>query len=252
MPQLIAALFETRARAEEALAALIGTGLASDRLRIIGGGGGGDAATMSSAEEIAAGGEDPTALRRLGLPEEDASAFAAGLGGGGAVLAARVDEADMDEAIRVVDTFEPIDLDGRSEERREDGTGGTAAVYAGGALGAGLSAGGMGGQTNTGALPGMGARAEGTGDIGSGDLRTQDVSLSDMGRSSTVATGVGRDNERADAPGALELGATPDAQLATKQAPSAEQTAGMGLNAKPDLFRRETNRTGRVRAYAKE
>jgi hypothetical protein len=251
MSQLIAALFETRARAEEALAALIGTGLASDRLRIIGGGGGGDAATMSSAEEIATGSEDPTALRGLGLPEEDASAFAAGLSGGGAVLAARVDEADMDEAIRVVDTFEPIDLDGRSEERREAGTGGTAAD-AGSPLGAGLSAGELGGQTNTGTLPGMGAMAEGTSDIGSGDLHTQDVGLSDMGRSSATATGVGRDNERADAPGALELGAPPDARLATKQAPGAEQTAGMGLNAKPDLFRRETNRTGRVRAYAKE
>jgi hypothetical protein len=252
MPQLIAALFETRARAEEALAALIGTGLASDRLRIIGGSEGGDAAAMSSAEEIATGSEDPTALRGLGLPEEDASAFAAGLSGGGAVLAARVDEAEMDEAIRVVDTFEPIDLDGRTEERREAGSGGMAAADAGGALGAGLSAGGIGGQTNTGALPGMGAMAEGTGDIGSGDLRTQDVGLSDMGRSSATATGAGRDNERADAPGALELGAPPDARLATEQAPGAEQTAGMGLNAKPDLFRRETNRVGRVRAYAKE
>jgi hypothetical protein len=41
---LVAALFETRARAEEALAALIGAGIAQDRVEIVGGGAGGDAA----------------------------------------------------------------------------------------------------------------------------------------------------------------------------------------------------------------
>jgi hypothetical protein len=252
MSQMIAALFESRARAEEALAALIGTGLARDRLHIIGGGEGGDAATMSSAEEIAAGAGDPAELSGLGLPEEDASAFAAGLSGGGAVLAVRVDEAEIDETIRVVDTFEPIDLDARTEERRESGSGGPAGADAGGALGAGLSAGGMGSQTNTGAVPGMGAMTEGTNAVGSGDLRTGEASLSDGGGSSTTATGARRGDERAGAPGALELGAPPDAQLATKQAPGAEQTAGLGLDAKPDLFRRETSRVGRVRAYAKD
>jgi hypothetical protein len=73
-----------------------------------------------------------------------------------------------------------------------------------------------------------------------------------MGSSSTTATGGRREDDRADRPGVLELGAQEDARLASKQAPGAEQTAGIGLNAKPDLYRRETNRIGRVRTYSQE
>ena len=249
---LVAALFETRARAEEALAGLIGAGIAQDRVEIVGGGAGGDAAMMASAEEVADGDECSAALRRLRLPEEDASAFAAACRGGGAVLAATVEDGEMDEAVGVIETYEPIDLDARTEQRREAATGEGAGADAGAPLAAGLSAGGLGGQTNTGALPGMGAMTDGTSDIGSADLRTQEAGLADMGLSSTTATGARREDERAGAPGTLELGARPDAQGATKQAPSAEETAGMGLNAKPDLFRRDTTRVGRIRAYARQ
>ena len=74
----------------------------------------------------------------------------------------------------------------------------------------------------------MGQMAEGTGDIGSADLRTGDTSLSDLGRSSTTAAGGTNAEERAGAPGTLELGA------------------------KPGLFRRETGRVGRVRSYVRD
>lgn len=245
MAQLIAALFETRPQAEEALSALIGAGIASDRIRLIGGDG--DAAADATAD-----GACSAALRGLRLPEEDASAFAAACGGGGAVLAATLEADDMDEAIRVIETYDPIDLDSRTEEHRAAAGDSGGGADVGAPLAAGLSAGGMGGQTNTGALPGMGGMTDSTHDMGSGDLRTRELGPADMGRSSTTATGARREDERSGAPGALELGAPSDAQSATKVAPGAEHTAGKGVDAKPDLFRRQTTRAGRVRAYARE
>lgn len=151
MAQLIAALFETRQQTEEALNALVAAGIARDRIRIIGGEENGGAG-LSDVRETADGSACAVALRGLRLPEEDASAFAAACGGGGAVLAATLEAAEMDEAIQVIDLHDPIDLDSRTEEHRAsaEGTG----VDVGAPLGAGLSAGDMGGQTNTSALPG--------------------------------------------------------------------------------------------------
>ena len=97
----------------------------------------------------------------------------------------------------------------------------------------------------------MSAMADDPSVLGTADRPADKVEPADQG-GSTMPTGQRRAEERAGAPGVLELGAQGDARLAAKVAPNAAGTAGMGLNAEPDLFRRETNRSGRVRAYSRD
>jgi len=73
-----------------------------------------------------------------------------------------------------------------------------------------------------------------------------------MGLSSTTATGHRREEERAGRPGVMEMDQSPDASVATKMAPSIGGTASTRGNAKPDLFRRDSTRMGRVRAYSRD
>lgn len=220
MARTIAALFDRPDGAEGALGALMESGLAGHRSRIIGAPSRGtEMAPLRApdAPDTTEAGE--ASLDGLGLPASDHAAYASALRQGACLLVADV-VGDLDGAIAVVETFDPADLDRHSQERLEQG----ANQDGGDRLGAGLAAGMAGGTTNTAAVPGMAGMAESTHDSGSGDLRTTGLAKHDMGRS-TTATGDMRAEERAGAPGALELGA------------------------KPDLVRRDPARTGRVRSY---
>jgi hypothetical protein len=93
----------------------------------------------------------------------------------------------------------------------------------------------------------MSAMADDPSILGTADRQTDEAGLDDQGRS-TMPTGQRRAEERAGAPGVLELGARGDERSATK----ASRDAGTGSNAAPDPFRRETNRPGRVRAYSRD
>ena len=62
------------------------------------------------------------------------------------------------------------------------------------------------GNTNLESVPGTGAMAGDTSTLGTADLRTDEMSTGDQGRS-TVALGDRRSEERAGAPGVRELGA---------------------------------------------
>jgi hypothetical protein len=234
MPQMIAALFENRAAAEQALQALLGSGVARDRIALIGERADREVSSISGFRDLARD-DDLAALHDLPLPEEDSRTFETGLRNGCSLIAARVDREQMDEAIRVIDMFEPLDLDRRSaawqrsdhdQERSPSGS------AIGGPLGAGLTGGATAGQTNTAAVPGMGTMTDSTHDVGSADLRTDETSTSDLGLSSTTATGHRREEERAGRPGVLELGG----QSATSTGRS-------------DRYRREPGRAGRVRTY---
>ncbi len=227
MPQMIAALFETRAKAEQALQALIGSGVARDRITVIGEQVGREVSSISGFRDLARD-DDLAALHDLPLPEDDSRTFEAGLRNGCALVTARVDRDQMEEAINVVEMFDPVDLDRKSEAWQRshvDSGSARSGVDVGAPLASGLTAGARAGQTNTSAVPGMGTMTDSTHDVGSGDLRTDETSQSDMGLSSTTATGHRRDEERAGRPGVLEL--------------------GRGL-------RRDTNRSGRVRAYGQD
>jgi len=254
MPHIIAALFEDRGRAERALEALLESGVARDRIAIIGESDGREVSSISGLRELSARDDAMTELHDLPLPDEDLRTFEHGLRRGHVLMSARVDRADMEEAMRVIDMFEPLDVDRESESwsRDEDRAGqkaGKADLSA--PLAAGLSAGMAPGTTNPPAAPGTGTMTDRADDIGSGDLRTSEGGQSggtDEGPSSTTAAGH-RDEERAGRPGVLELQEGTDASLATRMAPGVGATASARGNAKPDLHRRETVRIGRVRAY---
>lgn len=227
MPHMIAALFETRGAAERALTALIGSGVARDRITVIGEDAGREVSSISGFRDLSRD-DDLAALHDLGLPEEDSRGFEAALRHGCALVAARVDRDRMEEAIEVLGMFDPIDLDRRSEawqQRQGSGVDSGApdlgAPDLGAPLASGLTAGARSGQTNTSAVPGMGTLTEATHDLGSADLRTDEPSLTDMGGSTVTATGR-RADARAGEPGVLDLG------------------RGM---------KRDTNRTGRVRVF---
>ena len=222
MPRSIAALFDDRDAAEGALQALIEAGVAGHHSAIL-------ACRQARPSEMAPGRAlDPdharfaAALRELGLPERDTAEFEEAVRRGGCMLSLRVEPGALDKAIAVIEAFEPVDLDRRSADGRKGaGAGSGAGVDASAPLGAGLTAGGGAGASNTAAIPGMAGMAQSTHDVGSSDLRTQEFARFDEG-SSTQATGGMRQEERAGAPGALEL-----------------------------RYSRDTSRTGRVRAYTR-
>jgi len=233
MPRIVTALFETRAAAERALQALMETGVARDRIAIVG-------ERHAASTELA-----PTrpsapdenvlsALRDLALPGEDTRLFQEGLRRGCALVTVRVDQGDFERAVQTIEMFDPVDLDRQSERMRAGASGGAhAGVDVGGPLGAGLTAGSGQGNTNLESVPGMGTMADDTSTLGTADLRTTERGLSDQGRSTTPA-GDRRTEERADAPGVNEL-------RATDRVPEG-----------PAPYRRETNLTGRVRVYVRD
>ena len=221
MARTIAALYGNRANAEGALQALVGAGLAGyQSAQIFREEARSTEMAPARAVQPAEAGRHSAALEALRLPETDAAEFEEALRNGGCLLSARIEMNNVDQAIAILETFEPLDLDASlTGARRDQGAGpGGGGADVGAPLGAGLAAGAGPGMTNTAALPGMAGMAQATHDVGSADLKTREVGRSDMG-SSAVATGEMRSEERTGAPGTMELG------------------------------RRDGTRTGRVRAY---
>ncbi len=244
MPRIVTALFEDHAAAERALQALIEAGVARDRIALIGESEGRDVSSISGFRELSARDDSLASLHDLPLPDEDLRLFEQGLGRGHALLSARVDAENMEEAVNVIDLFDPLDIDHRSRDwqQAQSGGGGGGGVDVGGPLAAGLTGGNTAGTTNTSALPGTGSLTTGTHDSGAADPRTREASASDMGLSSTAETGGRRAEARAGAPGVLEL----------SQGQTVNASAGQGFLGGGDRYRRETDRTGRVRVFARD
>jgi hypothetical protein len=218
MPRTIAALYDSRANAERALQALLEAGVAGRQSALL-------ACKEARPSELAPRrtlspdeSHYQAALRVLGLPETDTAEFEEAVRRGGCVLSARVDSATIGRAVEILEAFEPVDLDRRAAEWRKSGQRGAGP---GAPLGTGLTAGAGPGTSNTAALPGMAGMARSTHDLGASDLQTKELSKADRG-SSTMATGGLRAEERAGAQGATAL-----------------------------VYRRDTDRTGRVRTYSR-
>lgn len=171
------------------------------------------------------------ALHDLNLPAEDLHIFQHGLRSGCTLIAARVDRDDMEEASRVLEMFDPVDLDSSSREWLGADGGRDEGADLGAPLAAGITGGTQAGQTNTGSLPGMGQMAEATDDLGSADLRAGE-GQPNAGAQTTTGTGARRSDERADREGVNELAAASQ--------PSPDQ---------PGLMQRHMNRGGRIWAY---
>lgn len=220
MPRTIAALYDNRGSADAALQALLEAGLAGHQSALL-------ACKESRASELAPRrtlspdeGHFRATLRALGLPEGDSAELEEAVRRGGCVLTVRVDGATIERAVEILEAFEPADLDRRAAEWRKGGwRPGAAAV--GAPLGADLAAGAGAGLSNTEALPGMRGVAGAADDLGTAQMRTPEHGRLDAGSSAT-ATGARLGDARADMPGVREL-----------------------------AYRRDTDRTGRVRAYSR-
>lgn len=192
MPRIVAALFETPAQAENALHALLESGVARDRISVIGIDRGREISSISGFRDLSASDERSPEAPGLSLPDDDRRLFAEGLRRGGALVMARIDGDDLADAVNILDMFDPVDLDRRSQEQEPhqetDGPG----VDLGAPLGTGLGA--AASVSETGSIPGMGLMRNGALDL--------------TGKPSDTEAGEGdrRSDERADAPGVNELG----------------------------------------------
>jgi hypothetical protein len=231
MPQMITALFRDPAQARQALLALMEMGIAQHRIVAVGSEDAREISSISGFRALSARDDSMEALHDLNLPAQDLRVFEQGLREGHTMIAARVDRDDMEEAARVLEMFDPVDLDSSSRDGLKAGGGRDEGADLGAPLAAGITGGSQAGQTNTGSLPGMGQMAEGTDDLGSADLRTGE-GQPNAGAQTTTGTGARRSDERADQEGVNEL--------AVASQPSPDQ---------PGLMQRHMNRGGRIWAY---
>jgi uncharacterized protein (TIGR02271 family) len=112
----ITAMYDTRGAAESARDELIGLGV--DRSDISIRSGNGDAEAAPDATE---GRGFWASLTDLFMPDEDVETYTEGLNRGGYLLSAKMPSALADEAADVLERYEPIDLDQRSERWRREG-----------------------------------------------------------------------------------------------------------------------------------
>ena len=232
MPQMIAALFRDPAQAHQALQSLLQMGIAQNRIVAAGNAEAREISSISGFRSLSARDDTLDALHDLNLPDSDKRLFEQGLRRHCSLIAAQVDRDNMEEAVRVLEMFDPVDLDGSSREWLEESGSDQAGADAGAPLAAGITGGSGAGTTTTGSLPGMGLMGEGADDLGTTDLRTDEFSQTHQGSGTTVGTGARRADERADREGVNEL--------AVDTRPDPDQ---------PGLMQRHMNRGGRIWAY---
>jgi len=232
MSQMITALFREPAQARQGLQSLIEMGIAQNRIVAVGNEDAREISSISGFRTLSVPDDSMEALHDLKLPESDKRIFEQGLHRGCTLIAVQVDRDNFEEAVRVLEMFDPVDLDGSSREWLSANGSDQAGADVGAPLAAGITGGSGGGMTTTSTLPGMGLMAEGADDLGTADLRTDEMAQSNQGSSTTVGTGSRRGDERADREGVNEL--------AVDSRPSPDQ---------PGLMQRHMNRGGRIWAY---
>jgi hypothetical protein len=223
MPRIATALFQDHSQAHQALQALMEMGIAQSHITAIGFSEAREVSSISGFRSLTPSDDARAEIGGLDLPQSDLHLFERKLRQGCALIAARIDRDRLDEAVRVLEMFNPLDLD--SETREAVGDQPSGAADAGAPLGAGLTAGATAGMTNADALPGMGTLTNATDELGTADL----------GAGNTTATGDRRDTERADRPGVNELAAA-----STPPAP------------RSGPFQRHLNQGSRVRIYGRD
>jgi hypothetical protein len=226
---MITALFRDPAQARQGLQALMEMGVAQNRIIAVGSEDAREISSISGFRSLSARDDSLAALHDLNLPAADQRLFEQGLRRGHTLIAARIDRDDLDEAVRVLSMFDPVDLDGTSREWLEENPTGGQGADVGAPLGAGITGGGTAGTTNTGSLPGMGQMTEGSDALGSGDIRAGDTAQPGRDFSNTTPTGGRRSDERADREGVTEL-------AVGSRPPLGEQA----------LMQRHLNRGGRI------
>ena len=120
MSRTLTALFDTRADAEAAQARLLAASIGADHVRLHdqASQGFGDIATRSSTRPDTG---IWASIKNAFLPDEDRSVYEEGLRRGGTLLTADVSENEVDDAIRVLEDSNGIDLDSRTGDWHASG-----------------------------------------------------------------------------------------------------------------------------------
>ncbi|NIX75833.1 hypothetical protein [Microvirga terricola] len=113
MSRMVLALLKERVRARQAL---METGIARDRILGVGTREDREISAISGFRELAIGDNVLAALRTMDLPETEIQRFGEGLRQGLTAIGARIDPGKASEAIRVLQMFDPVDLDRESRD----------------------------------------------------------------------------------------------------------------------------------------
>ncbi|HEX8449083.1 MAG TPA: YsnF/AvaK domain-containing protein, partial [Allosphingosinicella sp.] len=120
MSRTVTAMFDSRSQAEAARERLTQSRIDADDVRIID-------QTESARSPSGSGGDAGeseglwSAIKSAFLPLDDSHAYEEGMRRGGFLLCARVDEDRADEAIRILDESDSVDLDERQSNWRSEG-----------------------------------------------------------------------------------------------------------------------------------
>jgi uncharacterized protein (TIGR02271 family) len=122
MSRTVTAMFDSRSQAEAARERLTQSRIDADDVRIID-----QSDSTRNASGAGAGGDSGegeglwSAIKSAFLPLDDSHAYEEGMRRGGFLLCARVDEDCADEAIRILDESDSVDLDERQSNWRSEG-----------------------------------------------------------------------------------------------------------------------------------
>jgi uncharacterized protein (TIGR02271 family) len=108
-------MFDSRSQAEAARERLTQSRIDADDVRIV------DQSASGSGAETGEGQGLWSAIKSAFLPPEDSHTYEEGMRRGGYLLCARVDEDCADEAIRILDESDSVDLEEREESWRSEG-----------------------------------------------------------------------------------------------------------------------------------
>jgi len=129
MSRTVTALFDNRQEAEAAADRLRQSRIDADRIRIM------DQNSEGFRTDRYSDHEDRgiwASIKEMFLPDEDRYTYEEGVRRGGVVVSAQVDEDEADEAVRILEQANSVDLDRRTQDWRSSGwTGGFAAAGTG-------------------------------------------------------------------------------------------------------------------------
>lgn len=133
MSRTVTALFDNRQEAEAAADRLRQSRIDADRIRIM------DQSSEGFRTDRYSDREDRgiwASIKDMFLPDEDRYTYEEGVRRGGVVVSAQVDEEEADEAVRILEEANSVDLDRRTQDWRSSGwTGGFAGAGTGASAG---------------------------------------------------------------------------------------------------------------------
>lgn len=117
MSRTITAMFDTRADADAGRERLLASNIDADNVRVHGGSG---TITTGSGQSTEDGGMW-SSIKNAFLPDEDRHTYEEGARRGGFILSADVDDSQVDDAVRVLEDANSVDIDERSAQWKSEG-----------------------------------------------------------------------------------------------------------------------------------